>query len=375
MSELLVEICKVKEVAPHPNADRLDLIVIKGWSVVVQKNLLKQGDLVVFIPPDSVLPQTLHEHLGITKYCAELPKDQDGNRPTERRIKAARIRGVVSYGTIMTLESFVDYIYDTHNETYDQIRLMHCDEGNNVADLLGITKWNPPIKSTQGDVEKDCPAFIKYTDIENWRNYPNIFQDGEQIRITEKIHGTNCRLGYLRDTGMINPEFVAGSHKTRRKELDQRDNKCLYWQPFEWYPALKIVLQDIYAGWNETEPIIIYGEIYGSKVQDLNYGFENGKKDFRMFDISIGGKYTSWKFIQTVCNINNIPTVPFLYEGPYSAEIVEQYTNGPTVVCSNPGKFRGREGIVITPLKEREDPLIGRVILKSINPDYLARGK
>jgi len=36
------------------------------------------------------------------------------------------------------------------------------------------------------------------------------------------------------------------------------------------------------------------------------------------------------------------------------------------------GKFSGREGVVITPIKERQGK-IGRVILKAISADYLAR--
>jgi hypothetical protein len=40
------------------------------------------------------------------------------------------------------------------------------------------------------------------------------------------------------------------------------------------------------------------------------------------------------------------------------------------------GKFGGREGCVVTPVVERYDPDLGgggRVILKSISADYLAR--
>ena len=38
------------------------------------------------------------------------------------------------------------------------------------------------------------------------------------------------------------------------------------------------------------------------------------------------------------------------------------------------GMLPVREGIVIRPVKERCDPALGRVILKSVNPDYLVRG-
>ena len=39
MSTLVVEVCEVKAVYPHPNADALELITVKGWPVIVQKAL------------------------------------------------------------------------------------------------------------------------------------------------------------------------------------------------------------------------------------------------------------------------------------------------------------------------------------------------
>ena len=45
MSTLVVEVCEVKAVYPHPNADALEFITVKGWPVIVQKALgLKPGD-------------------------------------------------------------------------------------------------------------------------------------------------------------------------------------------------------------------------------------------------------------------------------------------------------------------------------------------
>jgi len=177
MSKLIVEITSVKDIQPHPNADRLEIATVKGWSVIVQKDLLSPGDLVVFIPPDAILPALLHEYLNITKYCAELPKSFNTNA---RRVKAARLRGEVSYGTIMTMKSFLEYTSNNGNTKIDSA---------DVIDALGITKWEPPVKSTQGDVMKDNPQFPKYTSIEHWGNYPDVWLEDEEVVITEKIHG------------------------------------------------------------------------------------------------------------------------------------------------------------------------------------------
>src|SRR4051794_23031620 len=48
MSTLVVEVCEVKAVYPHPQADALEFITVKGWQVIVQKVLgLKVGQRVV----------------------------------------------------------------------------------------------------------------------------------------------------------------------------------------------------------------------------------------------------------------------------------------------------------------------------------------
>ena len=44
-------------------------------------------------------------------------------------------------------------------------------------------------------------AFHGYTEIENIRNFPDVLQPGEEVVITEKLHGKNCRLGLIRVPG------------------------------------------------------------------------------------------------------------------------------------------------------------------------------
>ena len=73
--------------------------------------------------------------------------------------------------------------------------------------------------------------------------------------------------------------------------------------------------------------------------------------------------------IDLACEGLNIPRVPVLYKGPYSHDIVKQLTDGKSTYDKN----QIREGVVITPLIERENAEIGRVILKSVSEDYKLR--
>lgn len=46
MSSLIVEVSRIEQIAPHPNADKLELAQIKGWQCVVPRAKYRAGDLV-----------------------------------------------------------------------------------------------------------------------------------------------------------------------------------------------------------------------------------------------------------------------------------------------------------------------------------------
>jgi RNA ligase (TIGR02306 family) len=358
MSTLVVEVCEVKAVYPHPQADALEFITVKGWQVIVQKALgLVVGQKVVYFPPDSVLPPELAERLGITKYLAPLPREIDGTRKPGLRVRAARLRGEPSYGTI------------------DHSVVAGWNVGLDVKDHYGVTKFEPPVRPTDGDALPPLAAFHGYTDIENIRNFPDVLKAGEEVVITEKLHGKNCRLGLIRVVGQDGDtfEFMAGSNDVRRKEVDAKGRPSDFWRPMsEPVRALLRHLSD------DKHSVVLFGELYGSGVQDMAYGLGNGAKGFRAFDIAVNGKYLGFDEKVALFSRFEIEMVPHLYRGPFSWEVIEEHTYGRTTLCEPEvaGKFGGREGCVVTPVVERYDPDLGgggRVILKSISADYLAR--
>ena len=83
MSNLIVDVCKIKELRPHNNADKLEVALVKGWECIVGKGEHRAGELVVFIPPDAVLTQELSDHLGVTGYLSK------------GRVKTIKLRGVI----------------------------------------------------------------------------------------------------------------------------------------------------------------------------------------------------------------------------------------------------------------------------------------
>jgi RNA ligase (TIGR02306 family) len=235
----------------------------------------------------------------------------------------------------------------------------------------------------EGDEESPCSRFHKYAKIQHWANYPDIIEDGEQVVVTEKIHGKNCRVGMCMEPdnkGEMKWNWMAGSHGVQRKEFDHKDRLSEY-----WYPLLDDNIMDLIlylkneAEWPEPKhSIIVFGELYGEGMQNMHYGTKNG---FRVFDISINGKYLDHVDFIYANAKHGVEIVNILYTGPFSRQVIEDYTSGDTTMCplDEAGKFKGREGIVIKPVKGRdhqnwrEHNCISRVIFKSVSADYLGR--
>jgi RNA ligase (TIGR02306 family) len=358
MSTLIVDVVEVEEVKKHPGADRLELVRVKNWWVISGTGNWTVGQKGVYLPPDSVVSEALTDKWGITKYTAPLAKQCDGTRPAGQRIRATRLRGERSFGFLAPLE--------------DQT----IPVGTNMVDVLGVTKYEPPLKAMDGDAASPIATFHAYTDIENIGNFPGVLEDGEEVVFTEKLHGTNSRVGIIQmpdeETGVMTFSYVAGSHGTRRKPQNEQGVKSLYWLPQT--DNMKNLLVELCAHANN---VIVYGEIYGPGIQDMAYGVKSAA--YRAFDIAVNGKYLDFDTKVALFQKHGIDMVPILYRGPFSMAVLAQHTDGTTTVCAadqNNSKFKGREGVVVTPVKERYSkmlPNFGRVILKSISVDYHER--
>lgn len=347
MSSLIVEVAPVLKTAHHPNADRLDIVQVKGWNVVTRRDLYKPGDLVVYFPPDTVLPDEWIAKFGIGNYC-KYATDMNGVR-RQARIGAIRLRHVPSFGHVEPApEGFA--------------------EGTDMIAYYGAEKYEPIVRC--GDQGPAIPGFYKYKGPENWQNFPNAIEDGTEVVVTEKIHGRNCRAAYLNtEEGW---QFIGGSHNFPYKELDGKERRCCYWAGLtdNTKALLKYLSKD-------EKSVILFGEVFGQGMQDLTYG-QSGL-GFRAFDIAIDGDYLGWYDFIEVCQKFRVETVPILYVGPYSREKIMELTDGPTTVCAEDKlttKFKGREGVVVKPTVETRQDFRGglsRVLLKSVSADYHAR--
>jgi RNA ligase (TIGR02306 family) len=318
MSEFHVETVRIGPIAKHPNADNLSITRVRDYPVIVRTGEFSEGDLAVYVPVDSVVPAGEPRWAFLGEH---------------RRIVAKRLRGIFSMGLLTAAPPGVS------------------EPGVDVRAQLGITKFEPAEAPVEGEDETDPGFFPAFTDVEAVRRFPDVIREGEQVILTEKVHGANAR--YLFEGGRL----WAGSH-TRIK---RRDPKNLWWKP-----ALALDLERRLAA---HPGIAIYGEVFG-KVQDLRYGMGDDVS-LVLFDAQDirTREYLDYDAFVTLAAKLELRTVPVLHRGPWS-DSLRDLANGKTVIG---GGTHCREGFVARPAKERFDERVGRVILKLHGEDYLLR--
>ena len=370
MATFAVTVCPI-EIEPHPNADRLKLAKVGEFRSIVGLNQFQTGDLVAYIPEQALVPDPLIEEMGLTGKLAGKACN---------RVKAVRLRGILSQGLCYPARK-------------------GWVEGQDVTEELGIIKYEPPIPAhMDGQVYGAGIDRTVRFDVENWKRYPDVIVEGEEVVFTEKIHGTFTQIGVVPDDMAHEKHgtLVVASKGMADKGLaflpDAEENELnLYLRAARAHGVSDKIREVFSGGLHENgevrcldrgDPVFVLGEVFGQGVQDLHYAASTAKDEtlgFRVFDIYIGpprsggGRYLDDAELDAACKEMGLERVPVLYRGPFSRRVMLEYTAGIEAVS---GKgMNMREGIVIKPVEERRDDLsgLGRVMVKSISDEYLAR--
>jgi RNA ligase (TIGR02306 family) len=385
----------------HPNADRLSVARVYGFTCVTATDQWAGADRAAYIPPDSLVDVTKEEFSFLLK---------DAKADGKARIKAKKLRGVLSFGLLVPAPA-------------------GAQVGDDVAAVLGVEHYEPPVGGRGleqggifmgGEVASPPDVYCVKYDLDAGRRYAlQVFQPGEPVVITEKIHGANAR--YVYHDG----QMYCGSRTEWKKEFPNYDHlnvddiaaklvkanqakagkmgweeltesvakdraaeliaklkatetrQSMWWQALADTPELRAFCQD-------HPDVVVYGEVYGA-VQDLNYGKKKGEVAFAAFDLMWEGRFMDAQRCYDFLNRYDVPTVPVLtgFEGeqslcprlttvPFDFDKVCEMAEGPSTV---PSANHVREGAVVRPLVERWDERLGRVCLKWVGAGYLEKSK
>lgn len=340
MSTHEIKVVRIENIRKHPDADKLSIIDIKGWSVVAQTGMYHVGDKAVYIEPDYVVP--------LTGPFAFLKKPFSDN--THHRVRAIKLRGQVSVGLLIPLP-----------ET------LHSREvGDCVMEDLGIVRYEPPvIASSRAEPVKGPDIVVGQFALENIENYGDALVEGEPVVVTEKIDGANAR--YV----CIDGHFYVGS---RNRWVDPEGDS--------WWAVAARADKNIEAYCRANQGFVLYGEVFGP-VQDLKYG--RSRVEFAAFavlelyqgwtGVDAGELYGShrkhewmnYSLFASAMFAWRIKTAPVLYRGPYKKDIIALLAEQDSVTSY---VKQLSEGVVVIPEKERTYKQ-GRLALKKVSTRYL----
>lgn len=363
-----VPITKILEIKEHSNATSLEFARVYDFNVIVRKGEYKVGDVILYIPIDSVLPQWLNDQL--------FPPDSKV-KLNRNRVRQIKIRGQYSQGMIVDLEDVSDQLQ--MGEPYSKILEQDCSQ------VLEITKYEPPAPTFQTprqkrDKPRENPLFHKYNGVENIKWYPDLFTPDEEVVVQEKLHGSNCRaaiLPYQANTfwkkivkffGMA-PEFEY-CYGSNNVQLQER-RKYTGFYGSDVYGA---VLNKIDAFKKMKPNEIIYGELIGEGIQK-NYHYGHKEHHFVLFNVKIqnpiiGSYWLNPKEAEMYANERGFDFVPVLYTGKFDKEHIYNLVKKESFYYP---LHKTMEGIVIKSLNDYNNPVLSsaKKELKLINEEYL----
>ncbi len=360
MAEIKVTVERIRAVTRHPNADRLDLVTVRGWQVIVGRDEYKEGDLCIYVPIDSVLPVDLAHKWDVAKYMR-------GNM----RIKTIKLRGSISQGLVVEPYRATDW----------------RRAGDDVTTELGIKKWVPTGKPGRGmsaqarNPRKSTPWFPRYTNIDHLNNNPLAFEDEDWVVVNEKRHGTNGRMGYVKKPRILLTEKLTEVFHRAKRWLGWK--YCYYkahgrylhvgshnvireYHPQDLYWKAALTLQLTAKAKVPYDHVLFY-EISGPGIQKgFDYGVEEGDgfivEIIDIYDAGTG-QYLSATEVASFCFRYGLAEAPPMCAGEWRLvkDIYETYAAGKAS-----GADHIREGVVLKKMGQGT-----RKIFKFLNPEYL----
>ena len=361
-------IARINEIKEIKGADNIEQALVGGWNCIIQKGQYAEGSLVIVATTDAVIPQDLSDKLDVTNYLRK-----------GGRVRTVKLRGVYS-------ECLIIPIRFLHGKT--TMGDWDLKEGSDCMDFLQIFKYEPPVRQIQLASGRkiryqDNPNFGIYYKFPNLKNVQGMFNEGDLVEITRKIHGTNARYGIVKKTKLsiwdkikrffgdswAEYEYVYGSHNVEKGSDSQGFYSTDVWAEIADRLYIKEHLWKCAKDYGKDvigDGIILYGEIYGAGIQK-NYDYGLSETNFFGFDIKINGNYLlthkAWHIITYALNLSYVPV---LHYGMWSQEAQDKFVFNNFIEDTKVP----HEGIVIKLYTGERNK-----VAKVINPDYLIYGE
>lgn len=163
----LATVEQIVDIFPHPNADKLEFVKVLGYTCITAKGAYTNGEQVILIQPDTVLP--------------DAPWTELYKKFSRSRVKALKLRDAWSFGIV------------------EKMTLLPPDRvftaGEEVSTLLGIIKYEAPVPNDIA-FKGALPYGIPKTDEERYQNLPLNDWMGHAVDVTLKVDGQSFTAYY-----------------------------------------------------------------------------------------------------------------------------------------------------------------------------------
>ena len=188
-------IIQVKDLRPHPNADKLQLLHVFETDTCVTFDV-KVGDIGFYIPSDIHLGERFCQVNDLIRRKDENGKPAGGFLEENRHVRAIKLRGQRSDGIYLPITSLTDFCKISDLKVGDQITILNgeviCEKyipHSNISHTREL--YHKPAK------KNICPLFQQHVETEQLAYNLDKFHNGDLIQLTLKCHGTSQRTAHL----------------------------------------------------------------------------------------------------------------------------------------------------------------------------------
>jgi RNA ligase (TIGR02306 family) len=353
----LARVVLIDQLIPIEGADRIELAIVGGWQVVVQKGLYEVGVTpAIYFEVDSLLDTERPYFNSLSTLSSKLLHVIDGR--THARIKTMKLRKQLSQGFCIPL-----------SETG-----LKAVVGEDLTQLLGVVKYEKSEEASMnntgglgvksGKSALGFPKFVPKTDQTRVQNITHMYlkavADGEEFEESFKLDGSSItafvnngvggvasrNVGFRMDDekrGLVDTALTFFSHLRSRgfrhakwERVIKKDDNA-FTQMVTEAGLIEAIRRD---GRN----LAIQGEMCGPSIQKNFEGVD--KNTFFCYDVFLIDEQRYMLPAERIkfCTDNAVNHVPVNYTGPLKAPTVAELltrAEGPSGVK---GKFR--EGFV-----------------------------
>ena len=199
----LSQVVRLDNIVPHPNADRLQIAVIQGNSVIVSLDA-KEGDVYVYFPLECAInKEFLSWGNSFSDKTMNSDKEVSGFFGKHGRVKALRLRSVPSMGYALPFDKLCNWLEEKTGKSIVFKEDLVGTEFDSYDDILVCEKYvNPVALKKQNKEKKNQKKVVRepkvvdgqfkfHQDTVQLKKSIHNISPNDYIAITRKLHGTS----------------------------------------------------------------------------------------------------------------------------------------------------------------------------------------